>query len=338
MKSVDQFRALAVVIALGISSFATETKSRAVSAAPPAVNVADAKPENLILSGKVDDAMAQLRQRLSRSDNDAEAHNLLSRALLSLGHTDDAVKEGERAVALAPNNAEYHLWLGRAYGQKAEKASFLTAAGYAKKVKAEFERAVELQPNNLDARSDLFEYYLEAPSIVGGGKDKARAMADEIAKRDAAQGHWLNARIAEKDKNFTLAEQEYKAAIAGDGRADRWLNLASFYRRQNRLQEMEMAINKAVSSQRKQSNVLFDAASLLYRAGMSLPQAATLMGKYIAGKEKTEEAPAFQAHYVLGQILEKQGDKAGAAKEYEASLSLASNYGPAKEALRRVKQ
>jgi tetratricopeptide (TPR) repeat protein len=341
VKKWNQIRPLVVVVALGTAAFASEAKSRAASASvvAPAVNAADTRPQNTFVSGKADDAIAALQARLAKSESDAEAHHLLSRALLALGRIDDAMKEGERAVQLAPNNAEYHLWLGRAYGQKAEKASFLTAAGYAKKLKVEFERAVELQPNNMDARSDLFEFYLEAPSIVGGGKDKARAAADEIAKRDAAQAHWVNARIAEKDKDFTKAELEYKAAIAsGDGRADRWLNLASFYRRQNRLQDMEMAINKAVSSQRKPSNVLFDAASLLYRAGMSLPQAATLVGKYIAGKDKAEEAPAFQAHYLLGQILEKQGDKAGAAKEYEASLALASSYSPAKDALRRVKQ
>jgi tetratricopeptide (TPR) repeat protein len=300
--------------------------------------VVDTRPGAILASGKVDDAISTLRARVSKSDNDAEAHHLLSRAFLSLGRLDEAIREGEKATSVASNNADYHLWLGRAYGAKAEKSSFLSAAGYAKKTKAEFERAVELAPNNLDARSDLFEYYLEAPGIMGGGQDKARAMADEIAKRDSAQAHWVNARIAEKQKDSTKAEEEYKAAIvAGNGQADRWLNLASFYRRQNRMQDMEAAINKAVTAQRR-GNVLYDAASILYRAGRALPEAASLVGKYIAGKEKNEEAPVFQAHYLLGQILEKQGDRAGAAKEYEASLSLASEYAAAKDALRRVKQ
>ena len=326
MKSRYRLRALITAFVLTTAAFA----------GAPATSQ---KPEVLLASGKVDDAVASLRDRVSKAEGDAEAHHLLSRAYLALGELDDAIRSGEKATSLAPNNAKYHLWLGRAYGQKAEKANFLTATGYAKKLKTEFERAVALQPDDIDARSDLFEFYLEAPGIVGGGKDKAKAMAEEIAKRDAAQAHWSNARIAEKDKDFARAEEEYKAAITkGGGRADRWLNLASFYRRQGRFAEMENAINKAVAAQRKPTNVLVDAATLLYRAGRSLPQAATLVGKYIAGKDKDPDAPAFQAHYLLGQILEKQGDKAGAAREYQASLALASNYSPAREALKRVQK
>jgi hypothetical protein len=49
-----------------------------------------------------------------------------------------------------------------------------------------------------------------------------------------------------------------------------------------------------------------------------------------------EAAPAFKARYLLGLLLEKQGDKAGAAQEYRASLSLARNFGVAQQALNRV--
>jgi len=56
------------------------------------------------------------------------------------------------------------------------------------------------------------------------------------------------------------------------------------------------------------------------------------------GPEKTEDAPAFQAHYLLGEILEKQGDKPAAAEEYRAALSLAPTYEQAQSALKRVMQ
>jgi Flp pilus assembly protein TadD len=49
-----------------------------------------------------------------------------------------------------------------------------------------------------------------------------------------------------------------------------------------------------------------------------------------------EAAPAHKAHYLLGTLLEKQGDKAGAAREYRASLALVRNYGMAQQALNRV--
>jgi TolA-binding protein len=99
---------------------------------------------------------------------------------------------------------------------------------------------------------------------------------------------------------------------------------------------MEDAITKAVNAQKKSTNLFFDAGKLLYRAGRNLPQAAQLLAKYIAGKEKSEDAPAFEAHYLLGQIREKQGNKDDAKKEYQAALALAKDYKQAREALARL--
>ena len=65
------------------------------------------------------------------------------------------------------------------------------------------------------------------------------------------------------------------------------------------------------------------------------PFAIELLHRYLASGP-VEAAPAFKAHYLLGMLLEKQGDRAGAADEYRASLSLARNFGTAQQALNRV--
>jgi Flp pilus assembly protein TadD len=49
-----------------------------------------------------------------------------------------------------------------------------------------------------------------------------------------------------------------------------------------------------------------------------------------------EAAPAFKARYLLGTLLEKQGDKDGAARQYRASLALVHNFSSAQKALTRV--
>ena len=46
-----------------------------------------------------------------------------------------------------------------------------------------------------------------------------------------------------------------------------------------------------------------------------------------------EDAPAFRAHYLLGRVYEGMGNRAAAAAEYQASLSLASGFAPARTAL-----
>ena len=318
-----------------IASFAAAATSLA-AAAPPAGPEATS-PESLLQAGRVDDAMATLGKRLAVSGNDAEAHHLLSRAFFELGKWDAAIKESERAVSLAPSNSSYHLWLGRAYGRKAEEVNPISAARLAGKMRTQFEKAVELNGDDVGARTDLAEFYLEAPMIVGGGNDKARKQAEDIARHDAATAHWIHARLAEKEKDFDAAEREYKTAIEQSGnRADNWLSLASFYRRRARLDEMEAAVQKAVNAEKRPSNIFFDAATLLYRAGYKLPQAAQFLGRYLSAKDKVEDAPAFRAHFLLGQILEKQGDKAAARKEYQAALALAKDYPDAREALRKL--
>ncbi len=308
-------------------------------AAPAAPNSAPVPGgvNELLSAGRVDDAIKALDLRLKNSPSDAEAFNLLSRSYFAMQKWDSAIAAGEKAVKLAPNNSEYHMWLGRAYGEKADHASFVTAAQLTKKIRQEFERAVELDASNVKARSDLAEFYIEAPAFMGGGKNKARREAEAMAQRNAATGHWLQARIAEKDERFDVAEQEYKTAIQVSGnQGSYWLNLASYYKRQHRLSEMEAAITQAIEADKRPPNVLFDAAQLLYGAGRNFVGAANFVRKYLASGAGVEEAPAFQAHYLLGSILEKQGDKAGAEAEYRAALALASDYDRAREALNRL--
>ena len=290
----------------------------------------------LLAAGRVDDAISTLQQKISSTPNDAGSYNLLCRAYFALGNWDAGVSACEKAVALAPNNGEYHLWLGRIYGEKADASNFLTAAGLARKVRNEFETAVKLIPNDISARTDLAEFYLEAPGIVGGGRDKAEAQAQTLSTMDAAKGHWVIARIAEKKKDYAVAEREYRAAIeASHGSADAWLDLALFFRHTDRFGEMEETIKQASTAPMKQPVVLMDSAETLIRSSRNYPLAVQLLRRYL-DSNTVEEAPAFKAHYLLGSALEKQGDRQGAAKEYRTALSLAKNFSAAREALNRV--
>lgn len=294
-------------------------------------------PLDLIAAGRVDDAISKLSGRINSSPNDAAAYNLLCRAYFSMNSWDRAVAACEKAVALDPQNAEYHLWLGRTYGEKADTVSFFSAAGLAKKVRNEFEKAVALDPKNWAARTDLAEFYLEAPGIVGGGQDKARAQADALDSLNAAKAHWVRARLSEKNKDNATAEKEYRAGIdASHGSANAWLNLAGFYRKTGRFDEMHDALQHAAAAPMDQPEVLVDAASTLLRANRDLPYATQLLRRYLASKNTVEQAPPFKVHYMLGNILEKQGDRQGAAQEYQIALAMAKDFGRAREALDRV--
>ncbi len=303
----------------------------------PARAAADS-PKDLLAAGRVDDAIQTLKQQISHSPTDTEAHNLLCRAYFMLEEWDHGISACERAINRAPQNSLYHLWLGRIYGEKADRAGFMSAAGLAKKVRSEFERAVELDPKSWQARTDLAEFYFEAPGIVGGGKDKARAQADVLASLIPAMAHYINGRIAEKNKDTATAEREYRAAIeASHGGAHAWLNLALFYRHQNRLDEMEQALRTMESRPLDRPESLMDGGSILLRTGRNYALGIELVRRYLSGPT-VEEGPAFKAHYTLGQLLEKQGDRSAAAQEYRAALALAREYTRAQEALKRIER
>lgn len=296
----------------------------------------DVHPEELLKGGKVDEARRILDAEIEHNPTNASAYNQLCRVYYQLELWDMAMRMAEKSVALEPDNASYHLWLGRAAGRKAENANPFSAYNLARKVKAEFEKAVALDGNNLAARSDLAEYYMEAPGFLGGDKSKARQQADAITKLDPGLAAYIYARVEEKqgDKH---AEQQFKKAVELSGNQARyWIELAHFYRRSGRMDDMEAAVKQAVAAAHQDGTPEYDGAFLFLRTGRNFPTAVNMLRRYLAGESHGEDGPAFRAHYMLGQLLEKQGDLKSAADEYRAALALAGQYRPAKDALARV--
>ena len=297
---------------------------------------ADAEVQ-LIRSGRIDDAIIQLEQRVKSNPTDAESLNLLARAYYSIENWDQAIASNQRALKLQPNSSEFHSWMGRAYGEKADTVGIFGAASLARKTKNEFEKAVQLNPAASQARLDLAEYYIQAPGFMGGGMDKAQQQADATARFDTAASHLIRARMAQQKKQYDAAEQEFRAAIASARQpASYWINLASFYQSIGRYPEMEKAISTAVAMPDRQACVLYDAASVLNRAGRNLPGALQYLKQYIAEGRFDEDSPAFRAHFLAGQVLEKMKRTPEAVAEYRAALSMASDFKKAQAALGKL--
>jgi tetratricopeptide (TPR) repeat protein len=296
-----------------------------------------ASPAETPTVSRTDEEIRRLNQQVNSNPNNAEAYSLLCRVYYQLDDWDNAIANGEHAVRLNPDVGSYHLWLGRAYGRKAETVTLVSAFVLARKVVREFERANELDPNDWSARRDLADFYVQAPMVVGGGEYKAQRLANRTQGRDAAGASLIRAMAALNKKDMAEAEHQYKIAIErSDGAARPWLELARFYRNGNRWNEFDDAVQHALSSPKKTSEDVFDTGELLGGVGRMLPQAAEVLRLYLGGDTFDEHATAFRAHYLLGQVLEKLGDRQGAIGEYRFSLALASGYHPAQDALRRL--
>jgi tetratricopeptide (TPR) repeat protein len=286
-------------------------------------------------AGQADKALSILDSLPSNEAETAETHNVRCRVFYSVELFSQAQNECQQAVNLAPQNSMYHLWLGRAIGEVADHASFVSAYGLAKRARAEFEQAVQLDPHNAEALADLGEFYTEAPGVVGGGTDKALRVAEKLDKVDPVRAHELRAGIAQENHDYGTAERELRAAIsASQHPAFQWMSLASFLRRQKRYDEMENAVQSGYAAAQRDHHAavaLYNGASVLIRAGRNYALADKLLQAYLANPNGTEDAPAFIAHAWLAKIKSQQGDKDGARQEQAAALALANQYKPAQE-------
>ena len=194
----------------------------------------------------------------SRDGKDAAAYALLGKTYFMERQYKQAVANLEKAVGPDSLSSDYYDWLGKAYGRLAEESSFLSALGYARKTVRAFERAVELDPSNLEALSDVFEYYLQAPGIVGGGLDKAENVARRFAGLNASEYHWACARLAEQRKDFEAAERELRAALQADPKeVGRALDLATFLSSRGRYGEGEAIFGAAEENHPNSAKVLY---------------------------------------------------------------------------------
>ena len=279
--------------------------------------------------GRVEDAAALARASLGGNPADAYAHQILCRAFYAQDRADEAVQECEMAVALAQNQqsaSDNHLWLGRAYGLKARHAGPINGFKLAKRVQASFAKAVDLDSSNVAALNDLGEYYVEAPSIVGGGTDKAKALAARMMPRFPAQAHLLLARMAVDEKDNSTAEAEFKQVIAIQKNTQSWVDLAAFYQTHSRKDDAVAAVKSGLAVDRTHGPAIVDAASILIAVHREPDLAEQCLRLYLASKDKTDEAPAFKVHVQLSRLLAARGLPAEAGEHMQTAAALAPAF------------
>jgi len=251
---------------------------------------------------------------------------------------DKADDEFEKAVKLEDANAVYHFWLGRAVGDQAGDANPLRQPGLARRTKAEFERAAALAPDYVDAREGLVEYYLAAPGILGGSKDKARAEAAEIAKRNPFRGGVLGVTIALRTNDTTAAIRGYEALIAANpDSVGLYGSLATLLGAQRRWSDAWTAIDRLNALRPDWLPARYAFGRMAAESGERLEQGEAALRAYLTQPPQAGQPSHAGAHWRLGMIAEKRGDRAGARREFEAALALDPNLAGAKAGLARVK-
>lgn len=231
-----------------------------------------------------------------------EAYELTGKAQYMLENYKKATDAFEKAVAADPTNASYVNWLGKAFGRRAETSFFLRAPSYATTARKHFERAVALDSQNLEALSDLFEYYLQAPGFLGGGRDKASELSERVRELDPVKYHHMQARLAEKRKDFAVAEQELRqAAELAPAEEGRLLDLAKFLSGQGRHRESDEIFEHAEQLAPDSPKIKFERAKTYVRANRNLDVARKLLEQYLNSPLTPDDPPRSEAQQLLNK-------------------------------------
>ncbi len=241
---------------------------------------------------------------LTRESPDAQNLGLLGRSYYQQGDLKQAVDVLERAAALSPADSTIQMWLGRAWGGRAETAFALAAFGYAQKAREAFENAVRLDPSNKEALGDLFDFYVEAPPVVGGGLEKAVGLIPRMEKCDPIGARVASSRIHEERKQFDKAEAELREAIRfGPAQVNSSLDLARFYSRRGRYDDSEKAFGRAARLAPDSFRILFVRATAYIDAGRNPEQARDLLKEYIVAKNLSPaDPPVWEARRLLRKL------------------------------------
>lgn len=249
------------------------------------------------------DFEASLKILHALPQKDAAAYELLGRNYFMTGEFKKATEVLEKAVALDRQNSGYVMWLGRAWGRRAELANPFAAMGQASKARQNFERAVELSPRNIDALNDLLEYYMEAPGFMGGGMEKAKTVVARISQVDAAEGYWAQAKLDEKRKELSSAEEHLRRALElNPKRVGRFIDLARFLARQGRFQEADQNFARAEQLDPNNLRLMYARADVYVKSGRNLEMARDLLKRYLTCTVGPEDPPKSQARKLLRQI------------------------------------
>jgi tetratricopeptide (TPR) repeat protein len=319
---------LLCTLALGATGWASGGAAGSPCPATPGI-------ANELETGKYAEAMSVFQQQVARNPNDAQATLWLARSYLTLGNYDRAVTFAERAVQLAPDCSESHFWLARSYALKADKARSFWLA---RKSKLEYETAVQLDPDNLAARRDLMEFYLQAPWILGGSKDKAWQQVDAIASRNAMEGNLARAIYWRDLDKTSLAAQEFQKVLAArPDRAEPYFQVADFYESDGKPAEIEAAIQAVLRVSPSDPRVDYYSAVASVMKRQDLAKAEQNLKSYLVNSPPRDDFPPHAAaHDWLGQIYEIWGKKQLAIDQYRFALQLSPDNQPAQDALHRL--
>lgn len=208
-------------------------------------------------------------------------HSAPAKQAVLAENLDQAVTLIEEAIERDPEHAESYRVAGDIYVVQARSASLFSAPGLARKALKNYKMAVETEPSNPRYKLNLMQYYLNAPSIVGGDEDKAVELAGQIEKLDSAMGVVARSTIYRKNNELDNLRNLF-AKLSKDQLSDPQVRLE---------RAQYLILDKKEAEGLKELNLLasLDPDSLVSEENKKIPSTALLVMGF-AGLQNNELA------------------------------------------------
>jgi Tfp pilus assembly protein PilF len=284
--------------------------------------------------GEFDTAASLLEQARDDAPGDAELTYWLGRVELRRGHAERAQALFEQALQAAPRQADFHYWYGQSLAAGIEALGRIQQMRTAPKMRRAWQQAVELDPQHVDARFSLMMYYLQAPAIAGGGREKALAEVEEIRKRDPGRGYRALAAVHRHDGEFDQARAEYEAALAAEpDNAELLLEYAFFCQSAEDWPCAFKSFAAYPDDGERRMMARYQVGRTAVLAGEGFEQGEAALREYLAGTPRGDDPSLAWAHVRLGNLYEAQGRLEDAREQYRVALDLDSAHSEARKAL-----
>lgn len=282
-------------------------------------------------------AVQILQDAAAKNPRDGEIHLLLAKSHFELSQYEAASSSAEKALAIAPDNSVYHEWLGRSLGERAARASWLSALSLARKAQQEFETAVKLDPRNFSAYQALIEYDCAAPGIAGGGEDKAQPKIAELAAMDVGEGHYAAGNCRRQKKDYAAADSEFDKALATAKSPNLIYDIGDYAAKRGQAGRLLAVVEAGLEHAPRDVREKFYRAAALILKREKPEEADRLLREYVkTAPVRTSYPHPAAVHEWLGKLAETRNDADAARREYETSLQLDPKNKSVKEALKRL--
>jgi tetratricopeptide (TPR) repeat protein len=235
------------------------------------------------------------------------------------------------------------------------------------------EIAIELDSKNLDALDSMMQFKFQAPGLMGGSKDEARALAERITLLNICKGNLAHAELADLEKQpaqvegyilkaveadptsynaatalakfyaynphakYAVAIKQAQHAIQLDAtRIGAYWILARVLALQEQWSDLDPVLAKSEQNVSDDLRPFYEAAQALLEIGKEIPRAEGYAKKYLSQEPEGEEPDLAEAHRLLGLLFEKEGRDPEARAEIQSALSIRPNFKAAKDDLKRM--